>query len=78
MHSLTNRTRSLTIQCCTRTHFQKHRFMTKVFTLKDARGLPGFVNLLGIESPGLTSSLAIAEKVARMLRIPIDNNDYDL
>lgn len=30
-------------------------------------GVPGLVNLLGIESPGLTSSFAIAERVARML-----------
>lgn len=30
-------------------------------------GFPGFVNLLGIESPGLTSSLAIAEYVERIL-----------
>lgn len=28
------------------------------------RGLPGFINLIGIESPGLTSSLAIAEYLA--------------
>lgn len=28
------------------------------------RGLPGFINLIGIESPGLTASLAIAKKVA--------------
>ncbi|MEE9500377.1 MAG: FAD-dependent oxidoreductase, partial [Candidatus Omnitrophota bacterium] len=27
------------------------------------KGFPNFVNLIGIESPGLTSSLAIAEKV---------------
>jgi L-2-hydroxyglutarate oxidase LhgO len=31
------------------------------------RGLPGFVNLVGIESPGLTSSPAIADYVAGLL-----------
>ncbi|MES1991382.1 MAG: NAD(P)/FAD-dependent oxidoreductase [Pseudomonadota bacterium] len=34
----------------------------------DAHGLCGLVNLFGIESPGLTSSLAIADTVADMLR----------
>ncbi|RME90842.1 MAG: NAD(P)/FAD-dependent oxidoreductase, partial [Candidatus Hydrogenedentota bacterium] len=27
------------------------------------RGLPGFINLIGIESPGLTCALPIAQKV---------------
>lgn len=31
------------------------------------RGLPGFIDLIGIESPGLTASLAIARMVAKML-----------
>jgi L-2-hydroxyglutarate oxidase LhgO len=31
------------------------------------RGLPGFVSLVGIDSPGLTSSAAIAEEVDRLL-----------
>ena len=31
-------------------------------------GIPGLVNLFGIESPGLTSSLAIAEHVGSLLR----------
>jgi L-2-hydroxyglutarate oxidase LhgO len=32
-------------------------------------GVPGLVNLFGIESPGLTSSLAIAQDVAGMLNV---------
>jgi L-2-hydroxyglutarate oxidase LhgO len=34
---------------------------------ESARGLPGFVNLIGIDSPGLTSSPAIAEHVDALL-----------
>jgi L-2-hydroxyglutarate oxidase LhgO len=33
----------------------------------EAHGVPGLVNLFGIESPGLTASLAIAEHVRDML-----------
>jgi len=33
-------------------------------------GVAGLVNLFGIESPGLTSSLAIGERVRRMLPLP--------
>jgi len=31
--------------------------------------MPGFINLIGIESPGLTSCLAIANYVREMLSI---------
>jgi L-2-hydroxyglutarate oxidase LhgO len=37
------------------------------FYIKKEEGFEGFINLLGIESPGLTSSLAIAEEVGRLL-----------
>ncbi len=37
------------------------------FVIKREEGFEGFVNLLGIESPGLTSSLAIAEMVNELL-----------
>jgi L-2-hydroxyglutarate oxidase LhgO len=33
-----------------------------------ARGYPGFINLIGMESPGLTSSIAIAKYVDRLLK----------
>lgn len=39
----------------------KERFAD--FYIKEEEGFKGFVNLIGIESPGLTSSLAIAEYV---------------
>ena len=37
------------------------------FVIRKEEGYEGFVNLLGIESPGLTSSLAIAEMVNELL-----------
>lgn len=37
------------------------------FYIREEDGYDGFVNLLGIESPGLTSSLAIGEEVHRIL-----------
>lgn len=37
------------------------------FVIRREHGFVGFVNLLGIESPGLTSSLAIAEEVEELL-----------
>lgn len=38
-----------------------------VIAEEGARGLPGLVSLVGIESPGLTAAPAIAERVARLL-----------
>jgi L-2-hydroxyglutarate oxidase LhgO len=34
---------------------------------ESARGLPGFVNCLGMESPGLTACLAVGQRVAELL-----------
>jgi len=33
----------------------------------DAHGIPGLVNLMGIESPGLTAALSIADYVRKLL-----------
>ena len=38
-----------------------------VIVNETTRGLPGFINLIGIESPGLTSSPAIARYVEKLL-----------
>ncbi len=42
-------------------------FRDFVIAEESARGLPGWVNLVGIESPGLTSSLPIADAVSGLL-----------
>jgi L-2-hydroxyglutarate oxidase LhgO len=42
-------------------------FRDFVIAEETARGLPGFVSLVGIESPGLTASAAIAEQVDLLL-----------
>jgi L-2-hydroxyglutarate oxidase LhgO len=41
----------------------------KDFVIKEEsdNGLPGFINLIGIESPGLTACLAIAKYVGQLL-----------
>jgi len=44
------------------------------FYITKEEGFVGFVNLLGIESPGLTSSLAIAEETERLLYGGLDDN----
>jgi L-2-hydroxyglutarate oxidase LhgO len=36
---------------------------------ESGRGLPGFINLIGIESPGLTACLAIGKKVAGLIKL---------
>ncbi|HEY1434896.1 MAG TPA: FAD-dependent oxidoreductase, partial [Thermoanaerobaculia bacterium] len=43
-------------------------FRDFVIAEESARGLPGFYDLVGIESPGLTAAPAIAEYVADLLR----------
>jgi L-2-hydroxyglutarate oxidase LhgO len=42
-------------------------FRDFVIAEETTRGLPGLVNLIGIDSPGLTSALAIAEHVATLI-----------
>lgn len=52
-----------------RPKLQRHGEAPKDFVIREEsdRGLPGMVNLVGIESPGLTASLAIGRYVARLL-----------
>lgn len=53
-----------------RPKIQKPGETVRDFYIKEEsdKGFPGFVNLIGIESPGLTSSLAIAEYVEVLLK----------
>jgi L-2-hydroxyglutarate oxidase LhgO len=44
------------------------KFRDFVVTDESEKGLPGIINLIGIESPGLTASPAIAQHVAEMVR----------
>lgn len=55
--------------CGIRTKLDNDHGLEADFVLQDARthGLPGLVNLYGIESPGLTSALALGEAVCRRL-----------
>lgn len=50
-----------------RPKLQKPGDSTRDFIIKDeqAKGMPGFINLIGIESPGLTSCLSIAKMVSK-------------
>ena len=48
-------------------HGPGENFRDFVIKHEQDRGLPGFINLIGIESPGLTSSPAIAELVEDMV-----------
>ncbi len=45
----------------------KNGFRDFIIAEESARGLPSFINLIGIESPGLTASPAIAEYVYRKI-----------
>lgn len=51
----------------TKLHGEKNGFRDFIIRHENDRGLPGFINLIGIESPGLTSSPAIARYVNRLV-----------
>lgn len=44
-------------------------FKDFIISEESERGLPGLVSLIGIESPGLTASLAVAEAVHEQLTL---------
>lgn len=45
---------------------EKESFRDFVISEESTKGFPNFINLIGIESPGLTSALAIAERVKQI------------
>ncbi|NLG16604.1 MAG: NAD(P)/FAD-dependent oxidoreductase [Fibrobacter sp.] len=45
---------------------ERNSFRDFIICEESSKGLPGFINLIGIESPGLTSSLAIAAYVQKI------------
>lgn len=47
-------------------------FQDFVIAHEEKAGFPGLINLIGIESPGLTASLAIAQYVDRMMKELLD------
>jgi len=57
-----------------RPKLQKPGEDVKDFVVRDEsdRGLPGFINLIGIESPGLTAAPAIAEYVAGLVEAQLE------
>ena len=46
---------------------EKESFRDFIIKEETELGFPGFINLIGIESPGLTSSIAIAKHVAKLV-----------
>ncbi|MEE8619787.1 MAG: NAD(P)/FAD-dependent oxidoreductase, partial [Dehalococcoidia bacterium] len=42
-------------------------FRDFIITHEEKKGFPGLINLIGIESPGLTAAPAIARYVGRMV-----------
>jgi L-2-hydroxyglutarate oxidase LhgO len=57
-----------------RPKIQKPGDLQKDFYIREesGRGFPGFVNLIGMESPGLTSCLSIAEYVEELIKPHLD------
>lgn len=50
------------------------------FVIKEEEAVPGFINLVGIESPGMTASMPIAKRVTEMVRqklAPAENPNFD-